>query len=66
MLKTEVSLYGAEKRELEVIFILDESSFWLKLSLYSEFQLQMCLGTNLKVCGGLLGVETKFSVPLKA
>jgi hypothetical protein len=24
----------------------------LKLSLYPEFQLPMCLGTGLKVCGG--------------
>jgi hypothetical protein len=31
-------------------FFLDESSVGLKLSLYPEFQLPMCLGTGLKVC----------------
>jgi hypothetical protein len=37
---------------LEVIFVLDESSLGLKLSLYPDFQIPMCLGTGLKVCGG--------------
>jgi hypothetical protein len=32
-------------------FFLDESSFGLKLSLYPEFQLPMCPGTGLTVCG---------------
>ena len=48
-----------------IFLLLDESSFGLKLSLYLEFQLPVCLGTGLKVCGGG-GVEIKFSVPLQA
>jgi hypothetical protein len=35
-----------------VIVYLHESSFRLKLNIYPEFQLPMCPGTGLKVCGG--------------
>jgi hypothetical protein len=33
-------------------FFLDKSSLGLHLSLYPKFQLPMCIGTGLKVCGG--------------
>jgi hypothetical protein len=52
-MSTYTNLHSAlEGGVLEVIFILGESSLGLKLSLYPKFQLHMCLGTYLKVCGG--------------